>query len=260
VATLHSRCGHYILQLWFLSSSSSCFFFLSSHILSGWRLDVYHTSTPYVALVRTWNAGLKGAARGSLEIQDAKMTPKNHHLRTTAQLCRAMFSPLRHELTIGKKLVKQQYLLQMSPQYGKLRPTNGWDQLASLGHSTQQISTGLASWLCYCSDGTHRRPTKLCTIFRRLLGWYSIYTFSGALAPAPWQNFCQVQNSFSVQVLHSLILAALLHGTPAAGVSQTLWRCTRQELWTFRRVRHLYLAGRPSCWASAHILVDKVLW
>jgi len=33
-----------------------------------------------------------------------------------------------------KKLVKQQYLLHMSSQYGELWPTNGWDLLASLGH------------------------------------------------------------------------------------------------------------------------------
>jgi len=56
-----------------------------------------------VALVRIWNAGLKGAARGSLEIQDAKMMPENRHLRTTAQLYRAIFSQLRHVLSIGKK-------------------------------------------------------------------------------------------------------------------------------------------------------------
>jgi len=35
-----------------------------------------------------------------------------------------------------EKLVKQHYLLHMSPQYGELRPTNGWDLLASLGHPT----------------------------------------------------------------------------------------------------------------------------
>ena len=40
-------------------------------------------------------------------------------------------------------------------------------------------------------------------------------------------EFCQVQNSLCVQVLFSLILAALLHGTPAAGVSWTLWHGTR---------------------------------
>ena len=33
-----------------------------------------------------------------------------------------------------KKLVKQQYLLQMSLHYGELRPTNGWDRLACLEH------------------------------------------------------------------------------------------------------------------------------
>ena len=42
------------------------FFFLSSPNLSRRRLDVYHTSTDGVALVRIWNAGLKRATRGSL--------------------------------------------------------------------------------------------------------------------------------------------------------------------------------------------------
>jgi len=39
-----------------------------------------------------------------------------------------------------------------------------------------------------------------------------------------------VQNSLYVQVLRSRILAALLHGTPAAGVSQTLRRGTRNGI------------------------------
>jgi len=56
-----------------------------------------------------------------MEIQDAQ----NRHLRTIAQLCRAISSQLRYILTIGKKLVKQQYLLHMSLQYGELRPTSG---------------------------------------------------------------------------------------------------------------------------------------
>ena len=60
---------------------------------------------------------------------------KNRHLGTIAQLCWAISSQLRHVSTIGKKLVKQQYVLHMSPQYGELRPTNGWDPFVSLGHS-----------------------------------------------------------------------------------------------------------------------------
>ena len=35
-----------------------------------------------------------------------------------------MSSQLRHVLTIGKKLVKQQYLPHMFSQYGELRPTS----------------------------------------------------------------------------------------------------------------------------------------
>jgi len=47
--------------------------------------------------------------------------PKNRHLRTIAQTCRATKACIDNR----KKLVKQQYLLQMSPQYGERRPTNG---------------------------------------------------------------------------------------------------------------------------------------
>ena len=40
------------------------------------------------------------------------------------------------------------------------------------------------------------------------------------------------------------VLAALLHGIPVLGVSQTS---------ALNRGRHLYSAGRSSCWAFAHI-------
>ena len=66
-----------------------------------------------------------------------KKVAKNRHLGTIAQLWRAISSQLRHISTIGKKLVKQQYLLYMSPQYGELRPTSGWDRLASLRHPSK---------------------------------------------------------------------------------------------------------------------------
>jgi len=65
--------------LYFAAAVVSIFFFLSSFSspnLSGRRLDVYHPSTHGVALVRIKNAGLKCAAGGSLEIQDAKNRQK----------------------------------------------------------------------------------------------------------------------------------------------------------------------------------------
>jgi len=52
-----------------------------------------------------------------------KKSPKSPHLRTIAQLCRAISSQLRHVSTIGNKLVKHQCLLHMSSQYGELRPS-----------------------------------------------------------------------------------------------------------------------------------------
>jgi len=70
-----------VVTIFFLS-----FFFFSSPILSGRRLDVSHTSTHDVALVRIYNACLKCAAHGSLEKQDAKITQKNRHLHNIAQL------------------------------------------------------------------------------------------------------------------------------------------------------------------------------
>jgi len=52
MVALCNRADHYIFPLWFLSSSFFFFFFFSSPNLSGRRLDVYHTSTHGVALVR----------------------------------------------------------------------------------------------------------------------------------------------------------------------------------------------------------------
>jgi len=55
ITALHSRCGHYIFLLGFLSFFFLFFFslpsFFSSPNLSGHRFDVYHTSTHGVALV-----------------------------------------------------------------------------------------------------------------------------------------------------------------------------------------------------------------
>jgi len=76
-------------------------------------------------VVTTLGCRSKHAARGSLKIQDAKKSPKIRHLGTIAQICRAVSLQLRHVLTIGKELVKQQYLLRISSQYGEHQPTNG---------------------------------------------------------------------------------------------------------------------------------------
>ena len=78
-----------------------------------------------------------------------------------------------------------------------------------------------SSWLRYCTGVAQWRSTKRCTMFGRLLGWYgTLYVHFGG----SWSltEFCHVQNSLCVQVLHSPILAVLLHGTRAVGISKTL--------------------------------------
>jgi len=76
--------------LWFLS-----FFLFSSPNLNGRKLDVYHTSTHDVALVQirmqVWN--VLHAARWKCRTQKFAIW-----MRTIAQLCRAVFSQLRHIL------------------------------------------------------------------------------------------------------------------------------------------------------------------
>jgi len=47
----------------------------------------------------------------------------------------------------------------------------------------QQISTVFAFWLRDCSDVAQQKSTKVCTVFGRILAWYTVYTFSAALVP-----------------------------------------------------------------------------
>jgi len=164
-------------------------------------------------------------------------------LRTIAQLCPAISSQLRHVLTIRKKLVKQQYLLHMSSQHGEL------ERLRSVGEfgAPQQISTGFASCLCFCNNVAHRRPTKLCTMFGCLVGWYTIYTFLGALGPS--RNFARCKIHFATK---SCVL--LYWQRYCMALKQWVWAklcgmVQGMELRNFYRLRHLYSAGRSSRFA-----------
>jgi len=144
-----------------------------------------------------------------------KNDAKSRHMRTIVQLCQVESSQLhvRHVSTIGKKVSKQQYLLYMSAQYDEHRSISGWDRFGSLGHPSkcQRVSSlGLVTAAMSLTRGqpNFTRCLAVCWAatlymhFRRLL---------------PLTKFRRVQNSRCVQVLRSPILAALLHGIPAAG-------------------------------------------
>jgi len=143
-----------------------------------------YTSTYGVAVVRIYDAGLKRAARGSLEIQDAKNRQKSPsaHYRTNS---------------LGYILATKTHI----------------DNRKNL------LSSNISS--------------------RRLHNMVNFGPLAAEIGPVVWgtpANF----NGFRV-------LVALLHGTPVVGVSQTA---------ALNRGRHLYLAGRPSRLALAHILFE----
>ena len=73
---------------------------------------------------------------------------------------------------LEKKLVKQQYVLQMSPQYGELRPTSGWDWFTSLGYPCKfqlvsHLGNVTARHLVVGVSQTLRRWTEGATYIRQ---------------------------------------------------------------------------------------------
>jgi len=105
--------------------------------------------------MQVWN--VLHAARSKYRTQKS---PKIRNLDTITQLCRAISSQLRRVSTTGKKLVKHQYLPDMSLQYGELRPTSGWDRFISLGHPStfQRVSRLAAQRYCTTLSSSGRHP------------------------------------------------------------------------------------------------------
>jgi len=80
-----------------------------------------------------------------------------------------------------KKLVKQQYLLRMSSQYGELRPTNGCGWFGCLGHPTKFQWVLHLAFITAATSLTRGQPN-----FARCLAVSStgtLYAFSGLLPP-----------------------------------------------------------------------------
>jgi len=69
-----------------------------------------------------------------------------------------------------------------------------------------------------------------CLAVSRAATLYIHFWGQGFGGSCPLTEFCQVQNSLCVQVLPSPILTALQRGTPAADISQTLRRGTRNGI------------------------------
>ena len=98
--------------------------------------------------MQVWNVLL--AARCKYGTQKSRQkSPSGHHRTILSGYIFATKACIDNR----KKLVKQQYLLHMSPQYGELRPTSGWDRFVSLGHPCKfQLVSRLGSVIAWHSS------------------------------------------------------------------------------------------------------------
>jgi len=119
------------------------------------------------------------------------------------------------------------------PHFGPLTADIGWRVWAPHPSKFQLVSR----------HGFVSAPTSLNRRQPNFARYLAVF-WAGTLT-----EFCHMQNSLCVQVLRSPILAALLRGTRAVIVSQSLWRGTRNGitelslLVILNRGHHLYSEG-----------------
>ena len=202
--------------------------------------------------MQVWNV-LRAAGWKYRTQKIAKNSSSAHHRAT---LSGYIFANKVH-IDNQRKFVKQQYLLHMFSQYAELRPTNGWDWLRSLGHSSKFQRVSRLGFVTAPTSLNGGQPNFLWCLAVSWAGTLYIH-YWGRLPP---NGILSGAKFTCVQVLRSHILAASLHGTRTVSVSQILRRGTRNGitelslLVIFNRGCHLYSVGWPSGWASAHTLV-----
>jgi len=127
----------------------------------------------------------------------------------------------------SKKIVKRQYLPHVLTIYGKLRTTNGRDGFGNLGHPSKFQRVSHLAFVTAETSLTGSQPNFARCLAVSWAGTLYIH-FRGLLPPN--DGILPVQCSLYVQVLRSAVLAVLLRCSPAAGVSQSLRRGTRNGI------------------------------
>ena len=195
---------------------------------------------------------LKCAACGSLKYRMQKLrkkSPSTYH-RTT--LSSYIFATKAH-IDSWKNLLNSSITSRCPPNtvnFGLLTAETGW---RVWGTPANFNGFGVFASLLQRRRSLEANQTlHPCTMFGRLLGWYTVYAFLGSW---PLTEFCQVQIHFASKpcVLlywqHYCTALEQRASTKICGMLQGI------KLRNFHRRRHLYSAGRPSRWTSAHILV-----
>jgi len=163
MAALWNRAGHYIFILWFLLLSSSSFFHRRISAVADWMSTILpHMVWPWCKFrMQVWN--VLHVARWKYRMQKwRKKSSSKHHCTTLSGSISAKKARINNH---KKNLLNSNTSPTCPPQYGELRPTNGWDQFRSLGYPSkfQRVSRlgSVTAW--HSSDG--RQPN--CGVVQR---------------------------------------------------------------------------------------------
>ena len=148
-----------------------------------------------------------------------------------------------------KKFVKQQYV-HISPQYGELRPTNGWDRFTSLELPSEFQPDSRLPFIPAATSITGGQPDFVRCLAVSWAG--TLYIHFQWLLP---RDRILPGVKFTLRPSVVFYIASIPARHSSSGRQPNCCVVQGRELRNFRRGRHLYLAGWPSHWASAHILV-----
>jgi len=147
----------------------------------------------------------------------------------------------------------------MLPQYGKLGPVAA-EIVSGLCDTTTNFN-GFRVLVCYCTDVAQRRSTKLCAMFRCLLGQYAsmlhIYIhFQGLLPPdgiLPGVEF-PLHPSLAFSYIGNVTVRQYSNGRqPNFAV------CCKEYSYGMFTDGATYITGRPSRWAWVSDWVSSFL-
>jgi len=149
MAALRSRCRHYILQLWFLSSS---FFFprliwVVADWMSTWCDPMLHAAR--------WKCRTQKIGKNSLSAQH-HTTLLSCILSTKARIDNRKKNLLNSNMSV----IWLHNMLNLGPLVAEIN-WQVWGTLASF--------KGFSFWLHYCSDAARQKSTKPCSMFGHLL-------------------------------------------------------------------------------------------
>ena len=106
-----------------------------------------------------------------------------------------------------------------------------------------------------------RRPQEVNQTARSLAVSWAGTLYIHFLGLAPWRKFATCKIHFATKSCVLLYWQRYCTALQQRAAAKLCGMVQRMKLRNFRRKRHLYLPGRPSRWALAHILVcEDVAW